>query len=88
MSRGAGSHEPSGSAQGNGPGGSAPGGGQRGPDVTGIALGLLSLVVALLSLAHQLLGVGIDGEWVGTTAAIAVGGVLVLIGLAGLIRRR
>lgn len=63
-------------------------GARRGPHVPAIALGLLALVVALLSLARQLFGVGIEGGWVGPTAAIAVGGVLVLIGLAGLIRRR
>lgn len=63
-------------------------GSHGGLHVAGIALGLLSLVVALLSLAHQLLGLGIDGEWVGPTAALTVGGLLVVIGLLGLIRRR
>ena len=62
--------------------------GRRAPDVTGIALGLLSLVVALLSLARQLFGFGIEGEWVGPAAALGVGVVLVLIGIAGLLRRR
>lgn len=63
-------------------------GAPHGPDVPGIALGLLALVVALLSLARQFFGLAIEGGWVGPTAALAVGGILVLIGLAGLIRRR
>ncbi len=62
--------------------------GTAGPDVTAIALGLLSLVVALLALAHELFGIGIAGAWAGPAAAIGVGVALVIIGIAGLVRRR
>lgn len=64
------------------------GGERRRPQVWLLALGLVGLVVAGLSLLHQLAGVGADGRWVAPTAALAAGGVFVVVGLVGLLTRR
>ncbi|GAB97353.1 hypothetical protein BJY21_002986 [Kineosphaera limosa] len=68
--------------------GAGAGGERRRPQVWLLALGLVGLVVAGLSLLHQLAGVGADGRWVAPTAALAAGGVFVVVGLVGLLTRR
>lgn len=86
MSRSRG-HRTAGTA-GPGDGSQTDRGGRRGPDVLSLTLGLLGLVVGVLALLRELAGVGPAGEWVAPTAALAVGGVLVVVGVVGLCTRR
>lgn len=65
-----------------------PGAKRRRPNVGLLALGILGLVVAVLALAHELLGVGAGERWVAPTAALAAGAVFVVAGLIGLLTRR
>lgn len=59
-----------------------------GPDVLLLVLGIVGVVVAVLSLLHELADWGATQDWVAPTAALAAGGVLLVVGLIGLLTRR
>lgn len=60
----------------------------EGPSVSTIALGLVSLAVAVLVIVYQVGDFTLDWSLAGPGAVIGVGAVLVLIGLATMLRRR
>ncbi len=53
-----------------------------------LVLGIVGVVVAVLSLLHELADWGSTQDWVAPTAALAAGGVLLVVGLIGLLTRR
>lgn len=59
-----------------------------GPSVSTIVLGLVCLAVAVLVIVYQVGGFTLDWSLAGPGAVIAIGGVLILIGLVTLVRRR
>jgi len=59
----------------------------KGPNSAAVVLGLLSLLFAGLIIANETIGLQVDWSRLGPGAIIGIGGLLVVLGAIGLVRR-
>jgi hypothetical protein len=59
----------------------------RGPNAAAVVLGLVALALAALVIANETIGLRVDWSRLGPGAIVAIGGLLVVLGAIGLVRR-